>query len=100
MRTEEGAEKLKRSRNLRKAQRKRQARRKAAVAAPKAARNAPSVRKDKYPNFKALEAAEKRGEDYAIDSRRVDGSPVAIIAPHGGNIEPLTDTIANRIAGR
>lgn len=58
-----------------------------------------SVRKDKYASFKALEAAEKKGEDYAIDSRHVGGSPVAIIAPHGGNIEPLTDSIANHIAG-
>ena len=56
--------------------------------------------KDKYASFKALEAAQRRGEDYAIDSRRVDGSLVTIIAPHGGNIEPLTDSIADRIAGR
>ena len=58
------------------------------------------MRKDKYANFKALEAAEKKDETYAIDFRRVNGSPVAIIAPHGGNIEPLTDTIADRIAGQ
>lgn len=57
------------------------------------------MRKDKYASFKALEAAEKKGEDYAIDCRRVAGSPVAIIVPHGGNIEPLTDSIADRIAG-
>lgn len=59
------------------------------------------MRKDKYASFKALEAAEKKGEDYSIESRRVVGSPVAIIAPHGGNIEPLTDSIlADHIAGQ
>lgn len=57
------------------------------------------MRKDKYASFKALEAAEKKGEDYAIDSRHVAGSPVVIIAPHGGNIEPLTNSIADHIAG-
>jgi len=57
------------------------------------------VRKDTYPNFKALEAAEKRGEDYEIDSRRVSRSPLVIIAPHGGNIEPFTHSIADSIAG-
>jgi phage replication-related protein YjqB (UPF0714/DUF867 family) len=58
------------------------------------------VRKDKYPNFKALEAAEKRGEDYEIVSRRVNRSPAVLIAPHGGIIEPFTHTIADSIAGQ
>lgn len=56
------------------------------------------MRKDEYLTFKALEAAEKRGEDYEIDSRWVERSSIAIIAPHGGSIEPLTDRIASRIA--
>jgi phage replication-related protein YjqB (UPF0714/DUF867 family) len=59
-----------------------------------------AVRKDEYANFKALAVAERRGEDYSTESRRAEGSSVAIIAPHGGTIEPLTDSIADRIAGR
>jgi phage replication-related protein YjqB (UPF0714/DUF867 family) len=57
------------------------------------------VRRDKYASFKALEAEQMNGKDYAIDYRRVIGSPIAIIAPHGGHIEPLTDSIADEIAG-
>jgi phage replication-related protein YjqB (UPF0714/DUF867 family) len=57
------------------------------------------MRKDKYGSFRALEAAERRGRDYDVDSRRVDGSSVVVIAPHGGSIEPLTDGIASNIAG-
>jgi phage replication-related protein YjqB (UPF0714/DUF867 family) len=55
---------------------------------------------DKYQNFQILEAGEKRDEDYSVDSRIVKGALVAVIAPHGGTIEPLTDTIADRVAGK
>jgi phage replication-related protein YjqB (UPF0714/DUF867 family) len=53
---------------------------------------------DKYLNFAELAAGEVAGIDYQI---RVEnrGAPVAIIAPHGGRIEPGTLEIAATIAG-
>jgi phage replication-related protein YjqB (UPF0714/DUF867 family) len=53
---------------------------------------------DKYSNFAELAASETVGVDYQI---RVEdrGTPVAIIAPHGGRIEPATLEIAATIAG-
>jgi phage replication-related protein YjqB (UPF0714/DUF867 family) len=54
--------------------------------------------KDLYTHFKALEQKENRNEDYVISIRNI-GSPVTIIAPHGGKIEPRTSYIAGRIAG-
>lgn len=55
---------------------------------------------DKYSSFKDLAAAEVRGTDYDTEWRRKPGSSVAVIAPHGGKIEPLTDKIADAIAGK
>ncbi|MCP4626670.1 MAG: poly-gamma-glutamate hydrolase family protein [bacterium] len=54
--------------------------------------------KDTYNNFKDLKQKEKRNQDYGISICNI-GSPVTIIAPHGGKIEPQTSYIANRIAG-
>src|SRR5690349_16145921 len=54
---------------------------------------------DLYRNFAALQAAERRGRDYNIVVREVAGSPVAIVAPHAGNIERGTSEIAVTIAG-
>lgn len=53
---------------------------------------------DQYSNFAELAANERDGVDYRI---RVEnrGAPVAIIAPHGGRIEPGTLEIASTIAG-
>jgi len=53
---------------------------------------------DKYSNFAELAVAESAGVDYQI---RVEnrGTPVAIIAPHGGRIEPGTLEVAATIAG-
>ena len=53
---------------------------------------------DRYAEFKALEADNELGADY--DIRFKDrGSPVVILAPHGGTIEPETAKIAEGIAG-
>ncbi|MBL0715601.1 MAG: poly-gamma-glutamate hydrolase family protein [Desulfosarcina sp.] len=53
---------------------------------------------DAYANFAELEQNERAGEDYTILSReRV--SKVAIMAPHGGGIEPGTVDIADVVAG-
>ena len=53
---------------------------------------------DEYVNFAELEQNEKEGEDYAILYRKAD-SKVAIMAPHGGGIEPGTIDIADAVAG-
>ncbi|CAM3690699.1 poly-gamma-glutamate hydrolase family protein [Litorimonas haliclonae] len=53
---------------------------------------------DRYTEFKALAANNELGADY--DIRVKDrGSPVVILAPHGGTIEPETAKIAEEIAG-
>jgi phage replication-related protein YjqB (UPF0714/DUF867 family) len=53
---------------------------------------------DKYPNFAALEQHEKAGTDYRLVARRAE-ELFAILAPHGGGIEPGTSEIADAIAG-
>src|SRR5688572_24076620 len=55
---------------------------------------------DKYRSFAALHAAETRKKDYDFESRPKGGSRVVVIAPHGGTIEPRTETIAASIAGQ
>ena len=55
-------------------------------------------RRDKYNSFQELTIYEKEGIDYKILLR--EGiSGLAVIAPHGGGIEPGTDIIADWIAG-
>lgn len=54
---------------------------------------------DKYHNFEELEAQERSGIDYTVIVRR--GEPAfAIVAPHGGGIEPGTSEIADAIASQ
>ena len=53
---------------------------------------------DRYANFKELKANEREGVDYEICKRFIS-SAVAIIAPHGGKIEPGTSELAEGIAG-
>lgn len=54
---------------------------------------------DRYDNFADLAADQERDVDFRI--RSADrGTPVVIIAPHGGTIEPETSEIAEAIAGR
>jgi phage replication-related protein YjqB (UPF0714/DUF867 family) len=53
---------------------------------------------DKYKSFSHLAQAEKHGKDFII--RTVERrSAIAVIAPHGGGIEPGTSEIAEAIAG-
>jgi phage replication-related protein YjqB (UPF0714/DUF867 family) len=52
---------------------------------------------DKYPNFAALARNERSGIDYQVLLRRARPA-FAIIAPHGGGIEPGTSEIADAIA--
>ena len=53
---------------------------------------------DKYQCFTELAACEERGKDYDFDIRLRTDSRVAIIAPHGGGIEPETSSIAEQIS--
>jgi phage replication-related protein YjqB (UPF0714/DUF867 family) len=53
---------------------------------------------DKYPNFAKLSRNEVSGVDYRILVRRAL-SAFAIVAPHGGGIEPGTSEIAAAVAG-
>ena len=53
--------------------------------------------KDTYFNFRELKHNEKLDEDYRISLFDV-GSPITIIAPHGGKIEPKTSYITGSIA--
>jgi phage replication-related protein YjqB (UPF0714/DUF867 family) len=53
--------------------------------------------KDIYTCFEALKSHEKLNRDYKIWVSDV-GSPLTIMAPHGGRIEPRTSYIAKKIA--
>lgn len=55
---------------------------------------------DRYATFSALKAKETEGADYQVVVRRRPTSNVAVIAPHGGGIEPGTSIIARLVAGR
>jgi phage replication-related protein YjqB (UPF0714/DUF867 family) len=52
-----------------------------------------------YRGFIDLAAAQTENEHFRVVVRRIDGSKVAIIAPHGGRIEQYTSEIARQIAG-
>jgi phage replication-related protein YjqB (UPF0714/DUF867 family) len=53
---------------------------------------------DTYPNFAALARSERSGIDYDVLVRRARPA-FAIVAPHGGGIEPGTSEIADAVAG-
>jgi len=53
---------------------------------------------DHYKNFFELQKNEREGKDYVILHRNAD-SKLAIMAPHGGGIEPATLDIADMLAG-
>ena len=57
-----------------------------------------SFMKDKYKNFWELAESEREGTDFIIEKIARD-SDVAVIAIHGGEIEPGTTEIAREIAG-
>jgi len=52
---------------------------------------------DRYANFRELARSERRGS-YCVRSRP-RRARIAVIAPHGGSIEPGTSEIARKIAG-
>ena len=54
---------------------------------------------DTYACYTDLANAEREGVDYEKIIQAVVGAQVAVIAPHGGGIEPKSDAIAAAIAG-
>jgi len=54
---------------------------------------------DKYKKFEELAAAEKAGLDFQVRLRTGCCDATAVIAPHGGGIEPGTSELADAIAG-
>ncbi len=54
---------------------------------------------DKYNNFEELKSNENEGVDYRVVIKKANNFDVAIIAPHGGGIEPGTSEISEGIAG-
>lgn len=54
---------------------------------------------DRYANFAALSRDQRAGVDFAV-RLRWGTSGVAVLAPHGGRIEPGTSEIARALAGR
>ena len=53
---------------------------------------------EKYCNFEELKANEKEGTDFQIQYRHGE-TGIAVIALHGGGIEPGTSEIADSVAG-
>jgi len=54
---------------------------------------------DKYESFAELAARETQGRDYRIRALERKGSPVIVVAPHGGSIEVGTSERAELVAG-
>ena len=55
-------------------------------------------RRDRYASYSELRENEKEGLDYRV-GLRYGRSGIAVMAPHGGNIEPGTSEIASVVAG-
>lgn len=53
---------------------------------------------EKYGNFEELKNEEIEGRDFQINFRK-GYTGIAILAPHGGGIEPGTSEIADKVAG-
>jgi phage replication-related protein YjqB (UPF0714/DUF867 family) len=54
---------------------------------------------DKYASFADLAAGETAGRDYRVRALEREGSPVIVLAPHGGGIEIGTSELAELVAG-
>ncbi len=55
---------------------------------------------NKYGSYAELARHEVEGRDYRIRAHARPGSPVLVVAPHGGMIEVGTSEIAHVVAGR
>lgn len=54
---------------------------------------------DKYINYKALKSEQIEGDDFRVKAQFCEEAKVAVIAPHGGAIEPGTSELTIAIAG-
>ena len=50
----------------------------------------PTPNAETYRGFSDLATAQTAGKDFRVIVRKVEGSRIAIIAPHGGGIEQYT----------
>jgi len=55
------------------------------------------IRSDRFHSYAELKAAEREGTDYRI-TVRPGKLPIAVMAPHGGGIEPGTSELARAVA--
>jgi phage replication-related protein YjqB (UPF0714/DUF867 family) len=55
---------------------------------------------DRYRSFCELVKHHPEGRDFVIEVDEVNGSPLLVVAPHGGLIEPGTSQMARSIAGK
>ena len=53
---------------------------------------------DRFKSYNDLCRHAVEGRDFIVETRR-GASALAVMAPHGGSIEPGTDTLASAIAG-
>jgi phage replication-related protein YjqB (UPF0714/DUF867 family) len=53
---------------------------------------------DRYATFDALRSAHEEGRDFRVEWR-LGVSGIAVMAPHGGGIEPGTSEVARALAG-
>jgi phage replication-related protein YjqB (UPF0714/DUF867 family) len=56
--------------------------------------------KDRFNSFAELARHRKEGKDFTVFTRKAANSDIAIVAPHGGMIEPGTSEIAQTAAGQ
>jgi len=56
------------------------------------------IEMDVYRNFAELSKTESEGIDFCISIVKREGSNIAIVAPHGGAIEPGTSEVAKEVA--
>jgi len=57
------------------------------------------MRVDRYCNYAELSENETLGTDFTVTVLPREHSAIAVIAPHGGQIEPRTAEVARQIAG-
>ncbi|MCZ6709482.1 MAG: poly-gamma-glutamate hydrolase family protein, partial [Gammaproteobacteria bacterium] len=54
---------------------------------------------DKYANFRQLSENETEGVDFRVATRMLKAARTAVVAPHGGAIEPGTTEFALSVVG-
>lgn len=54
---------------------------------------------DRYANFEALQAEQREDQDFRVRTALREEAKIAVVAPHGGAIEPGTSELAIAISG-